>query len=459
MTSKKKTKKKARGKRQQPELTMISAKVAGIDISAREHWVCAPSVDGEGQEVASFGATTPELHRLAKWLLQRGVESVAMESTYMYWVPLFEVLEEAGLEVVLTNAHALKGVPGRKSDLSDCQWLAVLHSHGLLSGSFRPEEAICRVRALNREKRIYIKERARCVMRMQKALDNMNVRVHRAVTDITGKTGMSIVRAIVAGERDPRRLAEFRDSRCKRPVEDMVEELTGNWRREHLCCLEAALHAYDLHHQCIETFESTIAHELAELRPPQRCQQACPDHPTRTKQREMKKKGELELRELLFQVSGVDLTTIDGVCPSTALAILTEIGFDVSMFPTEKHFVSHLRLCPRRGTSGGKPVKTRKGHRGSPPLTPILRIAAIATQRSSTAMGAEYRRVASRSSGKKASFVVARRIAVAAYRMLRYGTAYHDIGQMAYEARFQERRLRAMHRRAREMGFELSPAA
>lgn len=219
--------------------------VAGVDIGSAEHWVCGPERDDGTRQVRRFGATTRELRSMADWLRSEGVESVAMESTYVYWIPVFEVLEAAGLEVVLVNATTLKNVPGRKTDMADCQWLQLLHSCGLLRGSFRPSGEIGRLRALTRERANYIQDRTRWVHRMQKALDQMNVRVHRAVSDLTGATGMAIVRAIVSGERDPARLAALRDARCRRSEKEIAEWLTGTWHDEHLLNLEMALRMYD----------------------------------------------------------------------------------------------------------------------------------------------------------------------------------------------------------------------
>ena len=237
---------KGRGRaRKKTALKPIRPMVGGIDIGGTEHWVCGPERDDGEREVCVFGATTPELKKMAVWLGKLGVESIAMESTYVYWIPVYEVLEEAGFEVVLVNARTLKNVPGRKTDMHDCQWLQLLHSCGLLRGSFRPKDEVCRLRALRRQRSNLVDERSRVVHWMQKSLDQMNVRVHRAVSDITGVTGMKIIRAIVDGERDPMKLAAFRDKRCKKSEEDIAEHLTGTWRDEHLFNLSSALAFFD----------------------------------------------------------------------------------------------------------------------------------------------------------------------------------------------------------------------
>lgn len=441
----------------QPRLQSARSMVAGIDIGSVEHWVCGPT-QGEETEVRVFRATTPGLQEMAAWLVERGVESVAMESTYIYWIPVFEVLEQAGLEVVLVNARTLKNVPGRKTDMADCQWLQLLHSCGLLRGSFRPADAICRLRALQRQRANLIAERSRSVQWMQKALDQMNIRVHRAVTDLTGTTGMAIIRAIVQGERDPHRLAAFRDRRCRKSASEIAEHLTGNWREDHLFNLASALELYDVFDRLIDRYDAQLLAEVANLQPEDRREEPCPPHPCLSKHRVMAKRGELPLREALWRFAGIDLTTIDGISAASAQVILTELGPDIAAFRTEKHFVSWLRLCPRVPISGGKPLKKRRNAMGASRVASALRMAAVSVQRSKTAIGATYRRIARAKSGAQAVFVVARKLATHVYRLLRYGHPYVDIGQEAYEARYQSRRLAALAANAHELGFALVPA-
>jgi len=432
--------------------------VAGVDIGSTEHWVCGPEQENGEREVRQFGATTPELHKMARWLREQGVESVAMESTYVYWIPLYEVLEAAGFETVLVNARTLKNVPGRKTDMADCQWLQLLHSCGLFRGSFRPAGEIGRLRALTREKANYLEARVRWVHRMQKALDQMNVRVHRAVSDLTGTTGLSIVRAIVDGERDPVRLAELRDARCRRSVQEIAECLTGTWHEEHLFNLAMALRTYDSLSESIAEYEDKLRDEIERLQPEDRRDESCPDHPNPSKQRSMKKRGELKLRESLWRFSGVDLTSIDGISSESAQTILTEIGLDIAKFSSEKAFVSWLRLCPRVPVSGGKPLKKRRNGMGASRLSRVFRMAAVSVQRTKTALGATYRRISRRKSGAQAVFVVARKIATFVYRLLRFGAPYYDIGQDAYEQRYRDRRIKALHRNAQDLGLALVPA-
>jgi transposase len=448
---------KASGRKKRTALKPIRPMVAGIDIGGTEHWVCGPEQDDGERQVRVFGATTPELHKMADWLRGLGVESVAMESTYVYWIPVYEVLEEAGLEVILVNARTLKNVPGRKTDMHDCQWLQLLHSCGLLRGSFRPKEEVCRLRALQRQRSNLVDERARIVHWMQKSLDQMNVRVHRAVSDLTGVTGMKIIRAIVSGERDPMALAEFRDKRCKKSTQLIAEHLTGTWRAEHLFNLKSALELFDQVERSIQSYDDELQRVIEGLTPEDRRHDQVPEHPNPNKTRSMRRRGETELRKALCRFAGKDLTVIDGISAESARVILTEVGPDITAFPSEKHFISWLHLCPRTPISGGKPLKHKKNSLGASRVGATLRLAAVSLGRSPTALGATYRRIARRKSAAVAVFAVARKLAQLIYRLLRYGTEYVDIGATAYEQQFHQRRLAALARNAQEVGFKLVP--
>jgi transposase len=455
-----KTARKKRRKGKRAAIEVMRPMVAGIDIGSTEHWVCGPELADAEREVRPFGATTPQLKEMAAWLLERGVESVAMESTYIYWIPVYEVLEAAGIEVVLVNARMLHNVPGRKTDMHDCQWLQLLHSCGLLRGSFRPRDAVCRLRALQRQRASLIETRSRCVQWMQKALDHMNVRVHRAVSDLTGQTGMAIVRAIVGGERDPLRLAAFRDKACKKSVETIAEHLTGNWREEHLFNLASSLRLFDEMERAIAQYDERLLHEVEALHPEDRRTEPVPAHPNPGKERVIRKRGDQALRQALWRFAGADLTTIDGISASSAQVILTEVGTDMNAFPTEKHFVSWLRLCPRTPISGGKPLKKRRNGTGASRVGGTLRMAAVALRASKTALGAAYRKVARHKGAAVAVFATARKLAQYVYRLLRHGRAYVDIGELHYEARYRQRRVAALTEAAKELGLTLvaSPA-
>jgi len=438
-------------------LPAIRPVVAGIDVGSSQHWVCGPAREDGKPNVRVFGTTTDQLNSLADWLAEQRVESVAMESTYVYWIPIYELLEARGIEVVLVNARQLHNVPGRKTDFSDCQWLQLLHSCGLLKGSFRPAEAITRLRALQRQLANLVAERTRCVQWMQKALDQMNVQVHRAVTDLTGSTGMAIVRAIVAGERDPARLAAHRDRRCRKSAEQIAQHLTGNWREEHLFNLASALRLFDVLESEIASYDTRLLQELEGLQAPERQGQPVPSHPNPVKEKEIKARGEQQVRTTLWRFAGVDLMRLDGIRAGVAQLVLTEVGPNLTAFPSEDNFVSWLRLCPRTPISGGKPLKKRRNGLGANRIAGALRMAALSLQRSKSALGAYFRRIARHKGGAVAVFATARRLARLIYRMLRYGHDYVDIGENAYERQFEIRRLAAITEAARNLGYALVP--
>jgi transposase len=437
-------------------LAPLQPMVAGIDIGSVEHWVCGPpKADGE-PNIRMFGTTTPDLNELVGWLVAEGVTSAAMESTSVYWIPLYELLDARGIEPVLVNARQLHNVPGRpKTDCKDCQWLQQLHSYGLLQGSFRPTEAITRLRALQRQMANLVAERGRHIQWMQKALDQMNVQVHRAVSDLNGKTGLAIVRAIVGGERDPVRLAALRDTRCRKSVEQIARHLTGTWREEHLFNLASALRGHDFVEAELAAYDARMLQELEALQPPERHTLPLPRHPNATKERNIKSRGDTALRAALWRFAGFDLTRIDAINAGVAQIVLTEIGPDLTAFPTEDRFISWLRLCPRTPISGGKPLKKRRNALGSSRIAGALRMAALAVSRSKTAIGAYFRRIARHKGGAVAVFATARKLATLVYRMVCYGHDYVDEGEQAYEARFQAKRLAALERTAKDLGFTL----
>ena len=418
-----------------------------------------PPDDGDKPNVKSFGTTTPELYHLADWLQEQGVETVAMESTGVYWIPLFEVLESRGFQVVLVNARQISNVPGRKTDMLDCQWIQLLHACGLLRGSFRPSNDICRLRALMRERSTMVNERADWVRRIQKSLDQMNIRVHRAVSDITGVTGMAIIRAIVDGERDPHALAKLRDRRCRKSEPQIAQELTGNWRSEHLFNLGQALKMYDQISAVLDDYDREILSCIAELTPDDTDEIPVPPHPSQTKARSIAKRGQEPLRQALYRMCGFDMTTIDGISVDTAAVVISELGLDYTSFPNESHFVSYLRLAPNIAISGGKKVPKKFKAITCTRVSTALRMAALSLRNSKTALGGYYRRVAYRKGASIAVFATARKLAQLIYRLVCYGQAYVDVGAEAYEARFTQRRLTYYTNTLKDMGFKVESMA
>lgn len=438
---------------------VLRTDVAGIDVGSKVHWVCAPALVGQDREVASFEATTPGVEAMIAWLQARGVRSVALESTGVYWIVPHEMLEAAGLEAVLVDTRWMRGVPGRtKTDRRDCEWLQRLHACGLVRGAFRPPEAVCLLRTLVRGRATLIAERADWLRRLQKSLDQMNVRIHRAVSDLDGVTGMKILRAIVQGERDPQRLAALRDPRCHKSLAEIVAHLTGHWRADHLFSLEQGVHMYDAITTRIEAYDREIARQLDAMTPPDRGDQAAPPPAKTTKAKAFKARGEEPLRQALYRMSGADLTTIDAVGVETVSVVLSEYGPDLSRFPTERQFVAHLRLAPHRPISGGHVLtRKKKPGSGSARVALALRTAAVSLRQSQAALGAYYRRIARRLGRDVAVFATARKLAQHIYRLLRWGHPYVDEGAAAYEHRYQQARLRRLASTATDLGYDLVP--
>lgn len=435
------------------KLEVCHPDAVGIDIGSREHWVAVP--DGcDEQPVRSFGTVTSQLHEIAAWLSKCGVTTVAMESTGVYWVPLYEVLEDEGFEVLLVNARHVKNVPGRKSDVLDCQWIQKLHSYGLLRGSFRPPPPFVELRAYLRQRHTLVETAAREVQHMQKALLLMNVQLHHAVADITGKTGMLIVRAVVSGECRPEELAKHRDPRCRATGEQIAEALRGTYQREHIFVLQQALNLYDAMQQQLAACDQRIEQTLDALATD--CPAPKSDLPP-AKRRGSPKSNQptFEIRSPLHRITaGVDLTQLPAIAPHTALSLLSEVGTDMTRWPTEKHFTSWLNLAPGTTITGGKVITARrrsaKNRAGL-----ILRQAAVSIGRSATALGAFYRRIALRRAKGKAVVAVARKLACLIYRMLRYGMDFHERGAAQDEHRYEQRKLSALRKQAKSLGYEL----
>ena len=434
-------------------LSRVHSDVAGIDCGAAEHYV---AVDPERSPtpVQSFTTFTSDLTRLADWLVACQVRSVAMEATGVYWIPIYDLLEARGLEVVLVNARHFKHVPGRKSDVADCEWLRDLHSVGLLRGSFRPAAAIVTLRTYLRHRQSVVESAGVYVQRMQKALVQMNLQLPRVVSDITGVTGLKILRAIVAGTHDPAALARYRDYRCGASEAAIVAALTGVYRAEHLFVLQQNLDLFDACQRQLARCDHEIEAHLHHLTAPLASPLAALPAP-RVRRRPIDNDPLFEIRTPLHQLtSGVDLTQIDGIGPYTALKLIGEIGTDMRRWPSEKHFTSWLTLAPKNKISGGRLLSSRTEPSANRAAA-ILRMSAMTLGRGSTALGAFYRRLAARIGKPQAITATARKLAILVYRMLKGDCVYQDPGAEAYHQQQRSRTLRTLRRAATTLGFDL----
>jgi transposase len=439
-----------RGRRASGELSTIHPNAAGLDVGATFHVVAVPA-DRDAQPVRTFRTFSGDLHQLADWLTEVGITTVAMESTGVYWIPVFEILEARGFEVLLVNARDVKHVPGRKSDVNDAQWLQQLHTYGLLRSSFRPREGLAQLRAYLRHRERLVEYAASHIQHMQKALIQMNVQLHHVVTDITGVTGMRIIRAIVSGVQEPEALAEFRDARCAASPQTIRAALTGNYRPEHVFALRQALELYDVHQTKIAECDTEIETVLRTLN----AERTMPDVPLPAV-RHAKGRNEptFDARPALYNLLGADLTQIHGFGPYTVLRLVSECGDDMSKWPTAKHFTSWLSLAPGNKVSGGR-LLSSKTRRSANRAAALLRIAAVNIGRTQTALGAFYRRLAGRTGKAKAVTATARKLAILFYNALRFGMTYVDPGAAYYEERYRQRVLDNLRRRAHQMGFAL----
>jgi transposase len=438
-------------KRGSSEFPVVHARAAGIDVGATFH-VVAVSPDCDPTPVRRFQSFTTDLHKLSRWLREVGVTSVAMESTGVYWVPVFEILESDGFEVILVNAREVKQVPGRKTDYNDAQWLQKLHQFGLLRASFRPSEHIASLRAYLRHRERLIEYSAAHIQHMQKALMQMNLQLHHVVSDITGATGMRIIRDIIQGERCPATLATHRDIRCKKSEQTITAALTGNYRDEHVFALRQAVELWDFYQERIRECDTRIEKAIAKLNQ----EKVTPDTPLpkarhRTKQHH---EPDFALRDTLYTLTGVDLTQVTGFGPYTVLRLIAECGDDMSKWPTEKHFVSWLSLSPGNKVSGGK-ILSSKTRRTTNRATTLLRIAAVNVGKTETALGAFYRRLAARVGKAKAVTATARKLAILFYSIMKHGNAYVEPGAAYYETQYRSRVLLNLKKRAKRLGYEL----
>ncbi len=434
------------GKSREP-LTITHPNAAGVDIGSSSHYVSVPP-DRDDEPVREFPSFTVDLNALADWLDACGVDTVAMESTGVYWIPLYELLESRGFKVFLVNARHVKNVSGRKSDVLDCQWLQQLMTYGLLSGAFRPTEDVCVLRALWRQRGMLLRGQGRQVQHMQKALAQMNVQLANVISDVAGETGQKILRAIVAGERDGQALAAMKNVRIRATAEEIAKSLQGNWRGEHLFALKQALDMFDFIGTQLAECDNKIEEQLQNL-------QVHDGEPAKGKKRGRARNApKFDLRTQLFKMCGVDLTRIDGIDVTTALAVISETGTDMSRFPTAGHFASWLGLCPGTRITGGV-VMSGKTRRVANRAAQALRLAAAALRSSQSALGAYFRRMCGRMDKPKAVTAAAHKLARLLYTMLTKGEEYTDQGQDYYEERYRERVARQLALRAEKMGMKL----
>jgi transposase len=437
------------------ELTILNSNSAGIDIGMDETWVSVRA-DRDPQPVRRFGMNTPDLFDLANWLKACGVETVAMESTGVYWIPLYEILEARGFKVYLVNARHAKNLPGRKKDELDAQWLRRLHTFGLLNNSFRPEGEMCAVRAYLRHRADLIEHRSAHIQHMQKALQQMNLRLSPTVTDITGVTGMAIIRAILAGERKPEKLAALRNPCCAQPESEFVKALTGHYREEHVFALKQALALYDAYTQQILECDQELERKFSALKPVYAEDDLPPLDTTDKRNTHSKNAPAYDGRTLLYRLLGVDLVAVHGLNEVTAQIIISEIGTDMTRWADEKHFCAWLGLAPHNDISGGKVLRshTLKTHNRA---GQAFRLAAQAVAKTETAYGAFFRRMRAMHGPKKAIVATAHKIARAVYLMLAEHVPFDAISAEAYTQRDREREIARLQKKATKLGFTLAP--
>jgi transposase len=436
-------------------LDQIHLNAAGIDIGAEEVYVAVPP-DRDTQSVRRFGTFTADFMALAEWLKQCHIETVAMEATGVYWIALYDILEAQGLEVYLVNARHLKNVRGRKTDVVDCQWIQQLHTYGLLNASFRPPAQITALRSLVRHREMLVEYRSAHIQHMQKELIQMNLRLTSVLSDITGVSGMRIIRAILAGERNPQVLSSLRDEHCQKSETEIAKALEGHYQPEHLFALKQAVELYDF-------YEHQMADCDAELERMYKSLDSAPHPPAngaptqRKPKSRRKNQAHFDLTAALYRVTGLNLTDIDGVDALTIQKVISEIGTDMSPWPTEKHFAAWLHLCPNNQVTGGK-VKRRRVQRTQNRVSTALRVAAVSLHHSESALGAFYRRIQARSGSPAAVTATAHKLARIIYAMLKNNTPYRDEGVATYEQRYRERIIRNLNRQAYRFGYHLEPA-
>ena len=441
-------------KRRLDELVCIYPNAAGLDIASAEIVVAVPP-DRDPEPVRAFATFTPDLHALVAWLVSCGIDTVVMESTGVFWIPIYELLEQHGIQPFLVNARHVKAVPGRKSDWNDAQWLQKLHSLGLLQGSFRPDAQIRTLRTLVRYRAELIERRAPHINHMIQALKHMNLQLTLVLTDITGVTGLAILRAIVAGERDPHTLAELRQPGCKHSQDEIVKALTGNWDAAQLFVLQQALELFDYYTSKIAECDTKVEQHYKTMDSRGEEEAALPDLPRAKPNTKSKNEPDFNARAHLVRIIGVDLVAVMGLSASTVQTIISEIGTDMERFPSAKHFCSWLGLAPHNDVSGGRVLRSRT-LKVRNRAAQAFRQAAQSVARSDSSFGAYYRAMRARLGPKQAIVATAHKIARTVYHLLRTGEAYQEESAADYECKRRERELKHLARRAHKLGYTLS---
>jgi len=438
-------------------MSQINPNAAGVDIGAVEIVACV-SGDENTQIVRAFGNYTVDLQAIGRWLKEHNVRTVAMESTGVYWIPLFEELERQGFECLLISSRSLRRVAGRKSDIEDAQWIQTLHSYGLLESSFRPQAELIALRTLLRHRSQLIEHRSPHIQHMQKALLQMNVQLSQAVSDVTGITGRAIIWAILAGERDPKKLAALREPGCKKSEEEIGKALTGTWREEHLFVLKQSMEMYTFYTEQIRVCDEEIERVYGETRPDWDAGEVQPLSPRKRNSHSKNKPENPEsIRRHLKRINGVDLSVVDGFGVSLAQTVTMECGTDMSQFPKDKHFCSWLGLAPKHEISGGKVLKNKtlktKNRAGQ-----AFRMAAQSVKQADCVFGVMYRRMRARLGPAQATVATAHAIARVVYRMLKYKVEYETISVEEYEKKYKEQQVKYMKKKAAKLGYDLVPA-
>ena len=435
-------------------LAVLHPHAAGLDIGAREIWVAVPA-DRDPQPVRCFGTFTGDLNKLVAWLRQCQIETVALESTGVYWIAVFELLEQAQLTASLIEPRQLKRVPGRKSDVLDCQWIQQMHSFGLLTASFRPDAEMRTLRAYLRQRAQLIEHRAPHVLHIQKALQYMNVQVHHVLSDIMGVTGQKILRAIVAGERDPHHLAAFRAPGCKKDEATIAAALTGHWQTEYLFIIQQSLTLYDAYTAQIVECDTALERQYAACKPRWDGPDLLPDVPPVKPNSKSKNQPTFNVRAHLLRLTGVDLVAVSGISQSLAQVIMAEVGTEMNKFPTVKHFCSWLGLAPHNSISGGKVLHShtlKTDNRAGQ----ALRQAAQANAKSQSVFGAYYRRKRAHLGPEQATVATAHKIARVVYHLLKTRETYEPVSAKNYDQHWQDRELAGLKKKAAKLGFSLT---